>query len=75
MVTIHPYLGVSKKEGYKKRQVNEYNRTHMKQYNLHMNKRKERALIKWLEDNRPYQTAIKRLIREQIAREKKAKSL
>ena len=70
MATINPYLGVSKKPGYKKDQVNEFNRTHMRRYGLNLNKRKERALINWLENNKPYQTAIKRLIREEIAREK-----
>ena len=70
MVTINPYLGVSKKPGYKKRQVNEFNCTHMRRYGININKKTERAIIKWLEDNKPYQTAIKRLIREQIAREK-----
>ena len=70
MVTINPYLGVTKKPGYKKKQVNEFNRVHMRRYGININKKKEKALIKWLEDNKPYQTAIKRLIREQIAREK-----
>ena len=70
MVTINPYLGVTKQEGYKKRQVNEFNRTHMRRFSLNFNKRTERSLIKWLEENKPYQTAIKRLIREQIARDK-----
>ena len=45
----------------------------MHRYHLNVNVRRERAIIKWLEDNKPYQTAIKRLIREEIAREKKAK--
>ena len=70
MVTINPYLGVSKVKGYKKRQVNEFNRTHMRRYGINMNKKTDRALIKWLEENKPYQSAIKRLIREQIKREK-----
>ena len=73
MVTINPYLGVSKKEGYKKRQVNEFNRTHMRRYGININKKTERSIVKWLEENKPYQTAIKRLIREQIAREKAQK--
>ena len=70
MATINPYLGVSKKPGYKKKQVNEFNRTHMRRYGININKKKERSLINWLENNKPYQTAIKRLIREEIAREK-----
>lgn len=73
MVTINPYLGVSKKQGYKKNQVNEFNRVHMRRYGININKKTEKALIKWLEANKPYQTAIKRLIREQIAREKAKK--
>lgn len=73
MVTINPYLGVSKKPGYKKKQVNDYNKIHMRRFGLNMNKKKERALIKWLEENKPYQTAIKKLIREQIKREKEQK--
>lgn len=73
MVTINPNLGISKLKGYKKRQVNEFNKTHMRRYGLHLNKKKDRALIKWLETNKPYQTAIKRLIREEIEREKKEK--
>ena len=70
MVTLNPYLGVSKKPGYKKKQVNEFNRTHMRRYGINLNKRTERALINWLEANKPYQTSIKRLIKEEIAREK-----
>ena len=71
MVTINPYLGVSKRPGYKKEQVNEFNRTHMRRFSLNMNKETEKNLILWLEENKPYQTAIKRLIREQIDREQK----
>ena len=70
MVTINPYLGVSKTEGYDKDRVNAYNRVHQKRYGLHLHKKYDRALIKWLEENRPYQSAIKRLMREQIKREK-----
>ena len=73
MVTINPYLGVSKKPGYKKKQVNEFNRTHMRRYGININKRTEKKIIKWLEENKPYQTAIKRLILEQINREKELK--
>ena len=73
MVTINPYLGVSKRPGYKKDQVNEFNKTHMRRYCLNMNKKTEKQLIQWLEENKPYQTAIKRLIREQMAREKAQK--
>ena len=71
MATIRPYLGVSKIEGYNKRRVNAYNRTHMRRYSLNVNKKKERAIIRWLEENKPYQNAIKRLICEEIKRKKK----
>lgn len=71
MVTINPYLGVSKKPGYKKKQVNAYNSVNMKQYHLNINRYTEKELLKWMEANRPYQAALKRLIREEIAREKK----
>ena len=73
MVTINPYLGVSKKPGYNKRKANEYNKKHMRRYGLNFNIRKERALINWLEENSPYQTAIKRLIRKEIIRESRRK--
>ena len=74
MVTINPYLGVTKQEGYNKRKANEVNRIHMRRFSLNFNKRTERSLIKWMDENKPYQTAIKRLIREQIAREKLEKN-
>ena len=45
----------------------------MRRYGLNVNKRKEKAIIKWLEENKPYQTAIKRLIKEEIKRERKKK--
>ena len=52
---------------------NRYEKKHKKSYRLTVNKVYERGIIKWLEANRPYQTAIKRLIREEIAREKERK--
>lgn len=73
MVTINPYLGYSKVEGYYKKKANEYNKKRMHRIHINVNVRKERSIMKWLEDNKPYQTAIKRLIKEEIAREKKAK--
>lgn len=73
MVTINPYLGVSKEPGYKKKQVNEFNKLHMRRYGININKKTEKHLIKWLEENKPYQTAIKQLIQDQIDREKKEK--
>ena len=70
MATLHPYLGVSKEEGYNTRKANEFNRTKMRRYGLHINKKTEKDIIDWLEKNKPYQTAIKGLIRKQIAKEK-----
>ena len=71
MVTINPFYGVSKKEGYNKKRVNEYNRVHQRRYGLNLHKKYDRVLIKWLEENKPYQETIKRLIREEIIRERK----
>lgn len=71
MATLHPYLGVMKQEGHNTRRMNNYNRTKMQRYGLNVNKKTEKDIIKWLESNRPYATALKKLIREQIAKEKK----
>lgn len=73
MVTINPYLGYSKVKGYKKRKANEYNSKRMKRYGINVNIKRERSIVRWLEENKPYQTAIKRLIREEITKEKKEK--
>lgn len=73
MATLHPYFGLSKKKGYRKTQANEYNATHMRRYGINVNKKREKKIIKWLEANKPYQSAIKRLILEQIEREKASK--
>ena len=74
MATLHPYLGVSKEEGYNTRKSNEFSRTKTRRYGLHINRKTEKDIIAWLEENKPYQTAIKRLIKEQIAKEKKSKN-
>lgn len=66
MVTINPYLGVSKQKGYKVRMDMEYNRTHIRRYAISLNKRTDKEIIRWLEKHKPYQTAIKNLILEQI---------
>lgn len=71
MATLHPYLGVSKEKGYNTRISNEFSKTKTRRYGLHINKKTEKDIIKWLEDNKPYQTAIKRLIKDQIERERK----
>ena len=73
MVTINPYLGVTKHKGYKTRQVNAYKKEHVRQIPLHLNKKYDRDVIKWLDENKPYQTAIKSLIREKIKQEKAEK--
>lgn len=70
MATLHPYLGVSKKEGYHTNRKNEYNRTAVKRYCFNVHLKKDKDIIKWIENNRPFITAVKKLIREQIKREK-----
>lgn len=82
-MTIRPtiiYVSPENREEWKERNrkkhialSNAYERKHKKSYRLTVNKKYEREIIKWLEANRPYQTAIKRLIREEIAREKERK--
>ena len=69
MVTINPYLGVSKQEGYKTRKKMEYNKLHTRRFVMNLNKRTDRQIIRWLEKHKPYQTAIKNLILEQIKNE------
>ena len=73
MVTINPSLGISKKPGYQKRKANAYNRLHQRTFIFNVNKIHEKKILKWMEENKPYQTALKRLILEEIDREKKAK--
>ena len=50
--------------------VNRYERRWKKSYRMTVNKKYEKDIIKWLDEHRPYQTAIKTLVREQIKREK-----
>lgn len=71
--SLHPYMGVSKVPGYNTRKVNRCNTENQRRYGLHLHKKKDRALIKWMEANKPYQTTIKRLIKEEMAREKELK--
>ncbi len=68
--SIHPYWGVSKEKGYAKKKSNRCNSENQRRYGLHLHKKKDRALIKWMESHKPYQATIKRLIREEMAREK-----
>ena len=70
MATINPYMGVSKIKGYATRAVNKCNKNNQRRYGLHLHKKHDRALIKWLEEHKPYQTTIKRLIKEEMQREK-----
>ncbi len=75
MATLHPYLGVSKKKGYATKAVNKCNKENQRRYALNLHKKNDRALIKWLESNKPYQTTLKKLIREEMAREKAMKKM
>ena len=68
--TIHPYLGVTKKKDYYTKAVNRCIKLNQRRFEIHFHKKNDRALIKWIEENKPYQAAIKRLIREEIKREK-----
>ena len=73
MATIHPYLGVTKKEGYNSRRQQKYEKETQRRFILNAHRKHDKDVIKWLENNKPYATAIKKLVREQIAQEKKKK--
>ena len=70
MVTINPYWGVTKTEGYNKRRTNRFNKENMKRFGLHLHLKRDRKMIKWLDNHKPYQATLKRLIREEMEREK-----
>ena len=72
MATLHPYLGISKQAGYETKRINQYRDKSIRRFFMNVNKKTEKDILKWMEANKPYQTAIKRLIREQIKREKAA---
>lgn len=72
MVTINPNLGVTKQVGYEKRRVNRFNTENMKRFGLNLHLKHDRKMIKWLDNHKPYQATLKRLIREEMAREKEA---
>ena len=78
MVTINPQFGITKQEGYAKRRVNRFNEKNVKRFGLNLHLKHDRKMIKWLDNHRPYQAVLKRLIREEMEREKeeskKAKS-
>ena len=59
----------------KNRQINDYKRRTQRIYILNVSKRTEQDVIGWLEQNKPYQTAIKWLVREQIKREEASADL
>lgn len=74
-MTLRPHIPRPKRTEEEKRKalydaVNRYERKWKKSYRITVNKKYEKEIIRWLEANRPYQTAIKRLIREEIAKEK-----
>ncbi len=70
MATINPYLGSTKRANYYMDKANEYNKKHMFRVSLNFNSETEKSLVRWLENNRPLQTSIKRLIKEEIKRER-----
>lgn len=53
--------------------VNKYIKGHMRRFTLQCNKETEADIIEYLESADSYNTLLKRLIREQIAREKDSK--
>lgn len=70
MATIRQYRKKgtrTKQEHYD--QINDSKRKTQRIYILNMNKTKNADVIAWLEENKPYQGAIKWLVREQIKRE------
>ena len=72
-MTIRPPIPYTPEERRKRNieAVNRYERKWKKSYRITVSKKYEKDIIKWLDANRPYQTAIKKLVREQIARERK----
>lgn len=46
-----------------------YAKTHLKRVVFNLNKEKDRDIISYLEEHKPIQSEIKRLIREQIKKE------
>ena len=63
MATLHPYLGVSKEDGYHTRVANTYQKQYHKRYVIVVNKKYDKDIIKWMEENKPHSKTIKRLIR------------
>lgn len=66
MATIHPQ---KKRNGAYSPSINEYKRRTQKICLFNFSKIYDPDVIEWLERNKPYQTAIKQLIRDQIKRE------
>ena len=53
----------------KKQYDQDYHKTHLKRVVFNLNKEKDRDIISYLEEHKPIQSEIKRLIREQIKKE------
>lgn len=53
----------------KKQYDQDYHKTHLKRFVFNLNKEKDRDVILYLEEHKPIQSEIKRLIREQIKKE------
>lgn len=65
---IRPHVGCkTKQERYKR--INDLKRQNQRIYIFNVNKKYDKDVIGWLENNKPYQAAIKWLVREQIKKE------
>lgn len=67
MATIHRRMPRTPQR--RNAQINTYKRNTQRIYLINISHKYDQDVIDWLEENKPYQTAIKWLVREQIKRE------